>query len=38
MGVRLPTAFARAAIAVVIAVVIGVVSLSVAFAVLHDTS
>ena len=34
MGVRLPTAFARAAIAVFI----GVVSLSVAFAVLHDTS
>ena len=34
MGVRLPTAFARAAIAVVIAVV----SLSVAFAVLKDTS
>ena len=34
MGVRLPTAFARAAIALVI----GVVSLSVALAVLHDTS
>jgi NCS1 family nucleobase:cation symporter-1 len=34
MGVRLPTAFARAAIAVVI----GVVSLSVALAVLHDAS
>lgn len=34
MGVRLPTAFARAAIAVAI----GVVRLSVALAMLHDTS
>jgi NCS1 family nucleobase:cation symporter-1 len=34
MGVRLPTAFARAAIAVVI----GLVSLTVALAVVHDTS